>query len=269
MLGFIKPFDHVSPLLLGLALIAILSLVIEVGYRSARKLRGDRDLSKHPVETSVTGTITGLLAFMLAFTFGGSVSRFADARSLGLADTIAIQNAFIRAEFLAEPEQTEAQQLLLDYHQLRLEAIASGELANIVQAANRSVEMQQQLWEIAVKARSSSDSSILNSFVSSVSDLADAHTRRVHKATVTRLPLVLWGCLLFLTTLSTFLLGMSSGFHGRRSRLAATAMLVAFCSVLVLIIDLDRPVRSLFQVSDGTAQALLERMQREVGSPGE
>ena len=131
----------------------------------------------------------------------------------------------------------------------------------------RAAEIHQELWDIAVRARSEDDSSILNQFVSSVSALSDAHTRRVHRAAFTRLPPVLWGCLAFLAALASFLHGMSSGFHGRRSRFAATAMLVGFCSVMILIIDLDRPVRSLFQITDGAGQALLERMEQKTGKP--
>jgi hypothetical protein len=267
MLGFAQHLDSVSPWLLGVAFIAVLSVIIEAGYRVAKKLRGDRDLAKHPIESSVTGTVTGLLAFMLAFTFGGSVSRYADVRNLALADTIAIENAFQSADFLADPERTKAQQLLLEYHQLRLEALNSGDRSQIARSVQQSVEMQQELWDIAVHSRIEAENTIINPFVSAAGELGNAHTRRVHKAMVTRLPSVLWACLLFLATLASFLLGMTSGFHGRRSRFAATAMLIGFCSVFVMIIDLDRPVRSLFQITDTTAQALLERMQREIGEP--
>jgi hypothetical protein len=267
MLGFMQHFDHISPWIMGLAFIILLSVVIELGYRLALKLRGAHGLEKHPVETSVTGTITGLLAFLLAFTFGGSVSRYSNVRNLALADTIAIENAFTFADFLPDAEQAEAKRLLLEYHQLRLDAIATRDLEEIRQMLPRVAEIQEELWDIAVRVRTENDSSILNQFVGSVNELSDSHTRRVHISLYTRLPGILWGCLLFLAALASFLLGMSSGFHGRRSRLAATAMLIGFCSVIVLIIDLDRPIRSFFQLKDTTSQELLERMQRDAGEP--
>ena len=267
ILGFIQYLDHVSIWLIGAAFIVLLSLVIEAGYQLAVKLRGDRGLDKHPIETSVTGTLTGLLAFILAFTFGGSASRYADGRNLALADTIAVENVLIRTDFLAEKDRAETRQLLLEYQRIRVNAIATGDLEKIEQMLSRAVEIHGELWDIAVRVRTENDSSVINQFVSSVSELSDAHTRRAHKAVVTRLPPVLWGCLLFLASLASFLLGMSSGFHGRRSRFAATAMLVGFCSVIILIIDLDRPVRSLFQATDRTSEELLQRMQREIGAP--
>ena len=266
LLGFIQHLDHVSPWVIGVAFIVILSVVIEAAYRLTLKLRGDRGLEKHPVEASVTGTITGLLAFMLAFTFGSSVSRYSDVRNLSLADTIAIENAFIRADFLTDADRAKVRQLLLDYHRLRVNAIASGDPSQMQPALQRSGEIQRELWNLAVRVRTENDNSIINQFVSSVSELANANTRRAHKALVTRLPPVLWVCLLFLATLASLLLGMSAGFHGRRSRFAATAMVIGFCSVFVLIIDLDRPVRSLFQMTDNTAQTLLERMEQESGN---
>lgn len=54
--------------------------------------------------------------------------------------------------------------------------------------------------------------------------MKNTHVRRVNKGIVTRLPGGLWVTLLFLTTLSSFLLGLSAGVHGRRSRIAATAL---------------------------------------------
>ncbi|MEP4076297.1 hypothetical protein [Haloferula sp.] len=263
MIAFIQRFDPISPWLLGLVFIAILSVVIEAGYRTARKLRGDRELDKHPIETSVTGTVTGLLAFMLAFTFGGSVNRYSDIRNLALADTIAIENTFDRTDVLAEPEQTEAKKILVEYLSVRLEALKSGDPSQIEQAVQRSSILQARLWDLSINAQAKSGDSVMNTFVNAVGEMGNANTRRVHKATVTRLPSMLWACLLFLAALASFLLGMSSGFHGRRSRFAATAMLIGFSSVFVLIIDLDRPIRSFFQVTDETSEALLERMERE------
>ncbi len=263
MLAFIQHLDPLSPWLLGVIFIAVLSAVIEAGYQTARKIRSDRDLDKHPIETSVTGTVTGLLAFMLAFTFGTSVSRYSDVRSLALADTIAVENAYSQADFLPDADRTTTRQLLLEYHRIRLEALGSGDQSKIAVAVQRSSEIQDKLWAIAVHSRTEIDSSSLNPFVNAIGELSNAHTRRVHKAMVARLAPVIWACLLLLAILSSFLLGMTSGFHGRRSRFAATFMLIAICSVFVLIIDLDRPVRSLFEMTDNTAQALLEKMERD------
>ncbi len=265
MLALISNIDKLSLWLLGLIFIAVLSAVIEAGYQFGRHLRkGNRGLDKHPIESSVTGTVLGLLAFILAFTLGGGASRFADLRNLALADAIAIENAWVRTDFLPEAERTTARKLLLEYQELRVEVVGSGDPDALAKVLPRIVDIQNELWQIAVKVRTQDNNSILNQFVSALSDMSDAHTRRVNKALMIRLPRAILGTLFFLATLSSFLLGMGSGLHGRRSRLAATAMLVAFCSVIVMIIDLDRPNRSLFQVRDSANEALLQKMRSEV-----
>ncbi len=262
---FTNIIDTFSPWLLGVIFVAVLSLVIEAGYQFGRFQRKENSgLDKHPVESSVTGTVLGLLAFILAFTFGGSASRFSQMRALALEDAIAIENVWVRTDFLPAAERTAARQLLREYQELRVDAVTANDLGRVDKVLHRSEDIQNELWKIGVKARTADNNSILNQFVASLSDLSDASTRRMHKAFMVRLPRALLGTLLFLATLSSFLLGMSSGLHGRRSRLAATAMLVAFCSVIVMIIDLDRPNRTLFRVQDQANQSLLERMRSEM-----
>ena len=70
--------------------------------------------------------------------------------------------------------------------------------------------------------------------------------------------MMIWYTLAGLTMLTTGLLGMNSGLHGRRSRLVATIFIVAYSLVLLLIVDLDRPFRSLFKSEDANAERALE-----------
>ena len=267
MLSFVSNFDHLSVWLIGLVFIALLSVVIEIGYQLGHFLHSKRGYEKHPIESSVTGSVMGLMAFILAFSFGGSASRFSDVRSLALDDVIAIENTFNLATFLPEPDRDAARELLLQYQEIRVSAVKAQDHEVLMEAVRRSEEIQSDLWAIAVKVRLEDNNAILKQFVSSVIVLGNTHTRRVNRGIVTRLPSGLWVTLLFLTTLSSLLLGLSAGVHGRRSRIAATALLIAFCSVIVMIIDLDRPVRSLFKFHDPVGEAVLERMKNEMGKP--
>ena len=47
----------------------------------------------------------GLLAFILAFTFGAATSRFDDKKQLLLDEVNAIGTTFLRTDFLSESEQ--------------------------------------------------------------------------------------------------------------------------------------------------------------------
>lgn len=267
MLSFISNFDHLSVWFIGLAFIVLLSVVIEAGFQFGYFLRSKRGFEKHPIESSVTGSVMGLMAFILAFSFGGSASRLSDVRALVLDDVLAVQDTFELASFLPESERDAARDLLLEYQELRVGAVRAPNQEVMRKVIGRSEEIQRELWTIAVKVRSQDNNSILNQFVSAVNAMGNTHARRVHRGIVTRLPAGLWVTLLFLISLSSFLLGLSAGVHGRRSRIAATVLLIAFCSVIVMIIDLDRPVRTLFKFQDPLGEAVLEKMKDEMGRP--
>ena len=126
----------------------------------------------------------------------------------------------------------------------------SGTSKKLAPTLKRSSEIQQELWQIAVQARAASTSVAVNLFITTINDLIDVDAERRTVALVNRFPKALWNTLGFLGALATTMLGFSSGLHGRRSRIATTALIVAFSVVVVLIIDLDRPFRSLFK-ADG------------------
>jgi hypothetical protein len=62
----------------------------------------------------------GLLAFLLAFTFGMAASRFELRRELVLDEANAIGTAYLRAALVPEPHRTEIRTFLRDYVDSRL-----------------------------------------------------------------------------------------------------------------------------------------------------
>jgi hypothetical protein len=53
----------------------------------------------------IIGTALGLLAFLLAFTFGISATRFNEKRELVVEESKALETAYLQADYLAEPLQ--------------------------------------------------------------------------------------------------------------------------------------------------------------------
>jgi hypothetical protein len=120
-------------------------------------------------------------------------------------------------------------------------------LEGIEAVIQRCEAIQGQLWEQAVTLRRETGDTALNLYLATLNDLIDTDARRRAVAFSNRFPNALWGTLFFLLTIATVMLGINSGLHGRRSRLACSALIVAFSLVVVLIIDLDRPVTELVQ----------------------
>jgi|GEM_PF-394582 len=255
--------DRFPLVVIFLTLVLATGLAVEVGFRLGRRIRrgSDDGLEKYPIESSASATILGLLAFILAFAFGVSASRFADLREIARLDIDATEDLYVMADLLDDEPAAEIRSLLREYHRTRFEAISSRDVPRIQQAVVRSEEIQDQLWKIIVRERKQAEGSLLNPLVGSVHELMDTHGQRVQKAFVTRLPPAIWGTTAVLLLLSSLLMGLSSGLHGRRSLMASMLVIACFTAVITMVVDLDRPIRSLFQQGQNpTAEALLERM---------
>jgi hypothetical protein len=235
------PLWSILPLTIAIALLSV-----ELGYRLASyRQRHSQEEKESPVGGMVGGTL-GLLAFMLAFTFGLAGSRFEDRRQVLLSEANAIGTTYLRAAMLPEPMRTETQNLLREYVDVRLEAVQPGKLD---QAMVRSEELHNRLWAQAVAVTEKDRSPITALFVSSLNEVIDLHAKRVMAGLRSRVPGVIWIVLYVLAILAMVMMGYHSGLaHSRRS-IAVIALIIGFSSVLYLIVDLDRPGQGTLRVS--------------------
>src|SRR6476661_10181406 len=119
-----SPFSlDVLPLwLVFVGLLAGMLLADEFGYRVG-KMRFH--LAGHEKEPTVGGIVAaelGLLAFLLAFTFGLAGSRFEARREALLNEANAIGTTYLRSKMLPEPQRGEVQKLLREYVDVRITA---------------------------------------------------------------------------------------------------------------------------------------------------
>jgi hypothetical protein len=241
------------PLWLILPLTIVVALLsVELGYRAARYGERHSLEEKEAPVGGMVGATLGLLAFMLAFTFGLAGSRFEDRRQVLLSESNAIGTTYLRAAMLPEPMRTETQNLLREYVDVRLEAVQSGKLD---QALTRSEELHNRLWSQAVAAAEKDRSPITGLFIQSLNEVIDLHAKRVMAGLRSRVPGVIWIVLYVLAILAMIMMGYHSGLaHSRRS-IAVIALILGFSAVLYLIADLDRPGQGTLRVSQ---QAMLD-----------
>ena len=235
------PLWSILPLTIAIALLSV-----ELGYRLASyRLRHSQEEKESPVGGMVGATL-GLLAFMLAFTFGLAGSRFEDRRQVLLSEANAIGTTYLRAAMLPEPMRTETQNLLREYVDVRLEAVQPGKLD---QALTKSEELHNRLWSQAVAVTEKDRSPITGLFIQSLNEVIDLHAKRVMAGLRSRVPGVIWIVLYVLAILAMVMMGYHSGLaHSRRS-IAVIALVLGFSSVLYLIADLDRPGQGTLRVS--------------------
>jgi hypothetical protein len=211
---------------------------------------------------SVVGATLGLLAFLLAFTFGLAASRFDARRHLLLDEVNAVRTTALQARLLLEPESSELSQLLREYVNVR-GALARNP-ALLEQAITQSKELHGKLWAHAVVlAHANPSSEIVSLFISSLSETIELHTQRVTIGARYRIPFTIWIALYSVAILASAAVGYQFGLAGARSLQSNLVLALTFSGVIWLIADLDRATEGFLKVSQ---QPMLE-LQQELNTP--
>lgn len=254
----VEPLDAVPlPALLVIAML-LLWLALEGGYRFGQWRKSHAADEREQPVGGMVASILGLVALVLGFTFSLVASRF-DARRMGvLEEANAIGTTFLRTSFLPESQQVESARLLREYVAARIDGVR--DTSHAQQAIARSETLQTDLWAQAEASAKRDPSSIMTGlYIQSLNEVIDLHATRL-LAMRSRVPLVLWIALCFLSTLGMASVGYQSALAGTRRSPAMLALVLAFSTVLYLIVDLDRGQEGLFRISQ---QPMLD-LQRSI-----
>ena len=254
------PIDVLPLWALFIVILLVVLLSVEFGYRLGKYRRSRREEEKEaPLGTMVAATL-GLLAFILAFTFGLAAQRFDTRRQVLLNEANAIGTTYLRAGMLPERGQ-EVRNLLRDYVAARLDAAQPGKLA---EGIRRSEDIQQKVWtEAETIGGKNPNSIVVGLFVQSLNQMIDLHASRMQAGMRSRIPGAIWVGLVTVAVLSLMAMGYFEGLTGTRRSLAVFAVAIAFSVVIELIADLDRPQEGILRISQ---QALLD-VQRSMNPP--
>ncbi len=237
---------------------------LEAGYRLGRWRHAITTEEKDAPVGAMVAAILGLVAFMLAFTFGMAASRFDAKRQTVLEEANAIGTTYLRARLLPEPQKTEVAKLLRDYVDLRIRAVQEG---NVADAIAESEKLQDLIWQQAVTAADKDRGSLMTGlFVQSLNEMIDVHAKRMLTGLRSRIPLTIWFGLFSLSALGIGAMGYQAGLSATRRSPAMMALVVAFAGVLFLIVDLDRG-REGFLTVDQTAMTDLQRSMHSSETP--
>ena len=247
-----------------LAMVAVFLVAAEGGYRLAGYRLHRKDVGQTSQAGAIMGATLGLLAFMLAFTFGMGASRFDTRKQLVLDEANAVRTAYLRADLLPQSARAEFRDLLREYVAVRVRAVGKGE-DELRQGIARSEELHGLLWSRAVALAGGKGSPVFAGlFIQSLNNVIDLHAKRVTAGLRNRIPVSIWVTLYFVASLAMVVMGYHARLTGRRSTMATVALVMTFSAVMLLIMDLDRPDQHLFQVSQRAMADLLEKMHQPV-----
>ncbi len=233
-------------MLAGTLFIFILTVII--GYRMGR--RSSPDGEQDSQINTIQGATLGLLGLLLAFTFAMSAARYDARRQLVLQESNAIGTTYLRAQMLPDPQRTQISDLLREYVEARLEFYNAGvDAVKLQQATDKTLQIQDQLWQQAIVASASDARSVpIGLFIQSLNEMIDLHAERL-AAMRNRVPEIIIYLLFVVAIVTLGLIGYGSGISRRRNLIPILMSLLLIATILMVIIDLDRPRRGIIRVS--------------------
>ncbi len=247
--------------------VLIVLLSVFIGYKIGNYAHRRSKDGEEPSAGSVVAASLGLLAFMLAFTFGIAANRFDTRKQIVLDEVNTIGTTYLRAGFLPEPPRDDVRKLLREYVDLRA-GLAGRDYWNkpdmIQQLVENAEAIQSRLWSYAVDVgRQYPDSEIVGLFIGSLNDMIDLHTKRVVVVLQYHIPGAIWGALYLLSILAFGLVGYEIGVSGGGNVLVSLVIALIFSTVIMLITDLDRPMQGQIAVSQEPMIQLQQKLNLE------
>lgn len=243
-------YDHNSVLIAGL-LLAALIIAAEIGTRLGQKYRDATNDSTKSHISGIQGSILGVLALLLGFTFSLSLQRYDTRSEAVINEANAIGTAMLRASLIPESVREESKTLLRNYLDLRIKAGAvsldrADERDRVLLESNRLLD---QLWANALRAAAENPSPVQTGlYVQALNEAIDAFGSR-DAALARHVPELVLFLMFGTLILTATLVGFASGVGGHRASFAAYTLLALIVCLVFVIIDLDRPRRGLIEVS--------------------
>jgi hypothetical protein len=244
-----------------LAGFAAILAAIEFGHWLGARV-GDRGDDNVP---TLEGAMIGLLALMFGFTFALALTRFDARRTAVLAEANAISTTALRARLLPEPHRKEVLGLLQDYVKIRLD-VTQHQLTQAEWAAaiDKSNAIQEKLWQQAM-AMAASDTGMVPTglFILALNETIDDQARRLI-AQRSRVPNIVQLTPVIsngpaapsfaerrsrIAVVASGFAGYATGVKVRRSRIPVYVMGLLVTSVIIVILDLDRPGAGFIEAS--------------------
>ncbi len=257
---------------LYLLTVVLMMLMLEVGFRFGIDTQAKSVKAQIAQVRALMGATLGLLAFMLAFTFSSAQSHFEDRMQLQIDEAALMKATFMQADLAEEPLRTDARTLLLEYADGRVDlmaAIGESRANDVFAILKRAGEIHLALWSLGKNFRPATDDAADGSaepaeFLPSVLGLMDTQTFRVQAALVNRIPVVIWLTLYFTAVMSMLVVGYQAGLTSTRSPMATYSLAFAFAAVMMLIMDLDRPLQSFFAIDVAIMEQAADFMRNEL-----
>jgi hypothetical protein len=235
--------------LLSFTYLVALLLLMELGRRRGQgRLAADPDKGLAGIGV-IEGSVLGLYGLLIAFAFGGSMTRFNERKHLIIEEANAVGTAWLRLDILPDADQPPIRTAFRNYMAERMTSykiVDEGDEAT--KQEDRVGERKQELWSkvVAVYKRdgfTSSGTSLLSA-LNSLYDLGDKriNVRRKH------MPIAIFLFLLSLGLIAALMGGMSLAEAKSRNWLYAIGFALINAIAIHFIMDIEYPRHGMIRV---------------------
>jgi hypothetical protein len=242
-------FQNIPLWLTLLILFAFMALTCECGVWLHGRMRPRaRDDADKEAEGYVLSGVLGLLALLVAFTFGMSLSRYDMRRELVVKEANALSTAYRRTALFDDPVRL--REMMRQYARARLKfGLTSG--ATERAAELRANQLEPLIWAEAVRLVGPRRQTPLPRFVLGPFNEAFDTASARRAALAARLPGNVLLTLALSMVATAAVLGFAVADASWRLRIATFALFALFALALGVILDLDEPRKGPIHIPQG------------------
>jgi hypothetical protein len=250
-------FDLIPAFYLAIPFLFFLLFINWLGFkfknRHIRKFPGTEHVGIGPTE----GSLLGLTALLLSFTFGMSASKYESRRVLIVNETNEIGTTILRCDLYPDSIRNHLRADLKNYLETRIDYYDAKDNERLIQnSLVRSDSISKIIWNtVAVLAHDPKNMIATQQMVPSLNGMIDINTTREggRRAMIPGMILIV---LCILIIVSAFLSGYGSK-SLERNKVLVFAFAIMTTLALYLVIDLDKP-RQGFVNLNSTEQLLVD-----------
>ena len=230
-------------------------LLFYSGIRLRKYLvRKNKDLDEKSIGVA-EGSLIGLLALLLSFTFSMSSSRHDKRINIIVEEANDIGTAILRADLYPDSIRKAFRHDFKEYVASRVEYFEAGaDMNKINLSLDKSLKIQQSLWKRATTlGQEQSNFHRSSQMIPALNAMFDIVTTR-NAANIAKVPELIIYLLFLLCCISALTLGYSVGKKPDWIVMVGFAGMIAM--TIYLIVDLDRPRRGIITMKDMNAHII-------------
>ena len=233
-----------------LALLAGMALAGEIGCRLGRRWHPRTDEARIGHIRAILGSVLGLLALLLSFTFAMSADRYNVRRQLVVRDANVLSGVYLQSDLLPDAARKAFKQRLRQYVDLRAQIAFLHHDANdkeTAQATIHSEKIHEQMWKV-IKAAENLPPLQADEMFKRLIDAMSIYHERIF-SWESRVPdPVIW-LLLFGALTAMCAIGFFGGLENHRGLPARILVTLLLCGTIYVVLELDKPHQGIMPVS--------------------